>query len=107
MALAPQTVPTTPSTNLMLSAFGIGRSDLQHVIALIYVSAFLIHSVSRSGRIIDALQSVTKRDSENYADFVRRASANLIGRRVKLADLHLKPRGRPKGGKGRSPPFPA
>jgi hypothetical protein len=37
---------------------------------------------------IDALQSVTKRDGEDYEDFVRRAAANSIGRRVKLADLH-------------------
>ncbi len=41
-----------------------------------------------SDRIIDALQSVTKRDGEDYEDFVRRAAANPIGRRVKLADLH-------------------
>jgi (p)ppGpp synthase/HD superfamily hydrolase len=40
-----------------------------------------------SERIIDALQSVTKRDGETYEDFVRRAAANPIGRRVKLADL--------------------
>jgi (p)ppGpp synthase/HD superfamily hydrolase len=39
-------------------------------------------------RLIDALQSVTKRDSEEYDDFVRRSAANPIGRRVKLADLH-------------------
>jgi (p)ppGpp synthase/HD superfamily hydrolase len=38
--------------------------------------------------IIEALRSVTKRDGEDYEAFVRRAAANLIGRRVKLADLH-------------------
>src|ERR1700721_4803699 len=38
-------------------------------------------------RIIEALQSVTKRDGEEYEDFVRRAAANSIGRCVKLADL--------------------
>jgi (p)ppGpp synthase/HD superfamily hydrolase len=37
--------------------------------------------------IVDALQSVTKRDGEDYEDFVRRA-VNSIGRSVKLADLH-------------------
>jgi (p)ppGpp synthase/HD superfamily hydrolase len=37
--------------------------------------------------IIEALQSVTKRDGEDYEDFVRRAAANPIGRRVKLADM--------------------
>jgi (p)ppGpp synthase/HD superfamily hydrolase len=38
--------------------------------------------------IIEALKSVTKRDGEDYEDFVRRAAANPIGRRVKLADMH-------------------
>jgi (p)ppGpp synthase/HD superfamily hydrolase len=38
--------------------------------------------------IIEALQSVTKRDGEEYEAFVRRAAANPIGRSVKLADLH-------------------
>lgn len=38
--------------------------------------------------LIEALRSVTKRDGEDYEDFVRRAAANRIGRRVKLADLH-------------------
>jgi (p)ppGpp synthase/HD superfamily hydrolase len=40
------------------------------------------------GHIIEALNSVTKRDGEGYEAFVRRACANPIGRRVKLADLH-------------------
>jgi (p)ppGpp synthase/HD superfamily hydrolase len=40
-----------------------------------------------SDRIVDALDSVTKRDGEEYEDFVRRAVANPIGGRVKLADL--------------------
>ena len=41
-----------------------------------------------SEHIIQALQSVTKRDGEDYEAFVRRAATNAIGRRVKLADLH-------------------
>jgi (p)ppGpp synthase/HD superfamily hydrolase len=41
-----------------------------------------------SNRIIDAVRSVTRRDAEDYDDFVRRSAANPIGRRVKLADLH-------------------
>jgi (p)ppGpp synthase/HD superfamily hydrolase len=47
-----------------------------------------LRSEGFSNRIIDALQSVTKRDAEGYDDFVRRSAANPIGRRVKLADLH-------------------
>jgi (p)ppGpp synthase/HD superfamily hydrolase len=38
--------------------------------------------------LIEALQSVTKREGEDYESFVRRAAANPIGRQVKLADLH-------------------
>ena len=37
--------------------------------------------------IIEALQSVTKRNGEGYEDFVRRAAANPIGRHVKRADI--------------------
>lgn len=37
--------------------------------------------------ILDALAHVTKRDGENYQDFVARAAKNPIARRVKLADL--------------------
>ena len=40
-----------------------------------------------SERIIRALDSVTKRDGENYDDFVQRAGRDVIGRAVKLADL--------------------
>jgi (p)ppGpp synthase/HD superfamily hydrolase len=37
--------------------------------------------------IITALDSVTKRDGEDYESFVRRAAANPIGKQVKLEDL--------------------
>jgi len=40
-----------------------------------------------SDRVIAALDSVTKRPGEDYETFVRRAAANPIGRRVRLADL--------------------
>lgn len=41
-----------------------------------------------SERILEALQTVTKRDGEDYEAFVLRAAANPIGRRVKLSDLY-------------------
>lgn len=44
-----------------------------------------------SEQIINALESVTQRDAsygESYEDFVKRAAANPIGIRVKLADLY-------------------
>jgi hypothetical protein len=44
--------------------------------------------VGFSENVLKALGSVTKHDGEDYEAFVRRAAANPIGRRVKLADLH-------------------
>ena len=40
-----------------------------------------------AAHIITALDSVTKREGEEYEDFARRAAADPIGRPVKLADL--------------------
>jgi (p)ppGpp synthase/HD superfamily hydrolase len=41
-----------------------------------------------SKEIIEALQSVTKSDSDSsYSDFIERAKANAIGKEVKIADL--------------------
>jgi (p)ppGpp synthase/HD superfamily hydrolase len=40
-----------------------------------------------SDHIIAALDSVTKREGEDYEAFARRAAENPIGRSVKLADL--------------------
>ena len=37
--------------------------------------------------VIRAVEAVTKREGERYDDFVARAAADPIGRRVKLADL--------------------
>jgi (p)ppGpp synthase/HD superfamily hydrolase len=37
--------------------------------------------------VIDALKCVTKREGEEYEDFVKRSASNSIARRVKLADL--------------------
>jgi (p)ppGpp synthase/HD superfamily hydrolase len=47
-----------------------------------------LRSEGFSDEIIEALDSVTKRNGEDYESFVRRAAANPIGCRVKLADLH-------------------
>lgn len=37
--------------------------------------------------LLEALQSVTKPEGEDYEQFVRRSAVNHLGRRVKLADL--------------------
>lgn len=40
-----------------------------------------------SEEIVSAVESVTKRPGEVYADFVLRSKANTIGRKVKIADI--------------------
>jgi len=40
-----------------------------------------------SGKVLKAIDSVTKRENEEYADFIERASRNPIGRKVKIADV--------------------
>ncbi|MDR3482089.1 MAG: GTP pyrophosphokinase [Burkholderiaceae bacterium] len=40
-----------------------------------------------SAEVVAAIEAVTRRTGESYEDFVLRAAANPIGRRVKLADL--------------------
>ena len=37
--------------------------------------------------IVDAVVAVTRRDGEDYAEFIERAAMNPIARRVKIADL--------------------
>ena len=37
--------------------------------------------------VVGAIDAVTKRPGESYEDFVHRAAAHPIGRRVKIADL--------------------
>jgi len=39
------------------------------------------------GEVIEALKCVTKREGEEYDDFVKRSAGNKIARMVKLADL--------------------
>ncbi len=39
------------------------------------------------GRIIKAVDCISKREGEDYEEYVRRAGSNPLARRVKLADL--------------------
>lgn len=46
-----------------------------------------LRSEGFSETIMEALQSVTEVQGEDYGDFILRARANLVGRRVKIADV--------------------
>ncbi len=52
-----------------------------------WVTLDFLRAKGFSESVIEAIDSVTKRDGEDYDSFVQRAAANPIGRRVKLADL--------------------
>lgn len=51
------------------------------------VSLEMLRAEGFSERVIEAIDSVTRRPEESYDDFVLRAALNPIGRRVKLVDL--------------------
>lgn len=51
------------------------------------VSFGQLRELGFSNKILSALDSVTKRPGETYADFVLRSKANAIGRVVKIADI--------------------
>jgi len=40
-----------------------------------------------SKEILEAIECLTKRDGENYDEFVQRSKANPIARKVKIADI--------------------
>jgi (p)ppGpp synthase/HD superfamily hydrolase len=40
-----------------------------------------------SERVLEALDSVTKKAGETYEDFIRRAALHPVGKKIKLADL--------------------
>lgn len=67
---------------------------LQKIVALLHdvvedtdVSLEDLRTLGFTQEVIDAVDSVTKRPGEKYADFILRAKANLIGRPVKIADI--------------------
>ncbi|QKC99151.1 GTP pyrophosphokinase [Mesorhizobium sp. NZP2298] len=47
-----------------------------------------IHDGGFSIEVIEAVDSVTRREGEDYFDYVARAKANPIGKMVKIADLN-------------------
>jgi (p)ppGpp synthase/HD superfamily hydrolase len=52
-----------------------------------WVSLAYLSETGFADEVVDAVDSLTRRDGETYADFVARASMNGIGRIVKAADI--------------------
>lgn len=76
-----------------MTAHGKQDDDLLITAALhdtIEDTAVTLQFLRESGfqeRIVEAVDSVTRRDGETYTNFIRRANENRIGRLVKIADL--------------------
>lgn len=69
-------------------------SDAERIVAILHDviedTDFTLDQLAAEGfpgYILEALDSVTRRDGETYEAFVARAAMNPIGRRVKYADL--------------------
>ena len=69
-------------------------SDAERIVAILHDviedTDFTLDQLAAEGfpgYILEALDSVTRRDGETYEAFVARAGTNPIGRRVKYADL--------------------
>lgn len=70
------------------------ESKLQKIVALLHdvvedtdVTFDDLRELGFTEEVITAVDSVTKRPGETYADFVLRSKANPVGRIVKLADI--------------------
>jgi (p)ppGpp synthase/HD superfamily hydrolase len=69
-------------------------SDIEKMVAILHDvvedTDWTLERLAQEGfpvEVIDALDCVTKRDGEEYDDFVKRSASNKIARTVKLADL--------------------
>lgn len=70
------------------------ESKLEKIVALLHdvvedtdVTFEELRELGFSQDVLDAVESVTKRVGEKYADFILRSKANTIGRKVKIADI--------------------
>ncbi len=70
------------------------ETKLQKVVALLHdvvedtdVTYDDLIEIGFTREVVNAVESVTKRPGEKYADFILRASVNELGRAVKLADI--------------------
>lgn len=71
------------------------KTDKERIVAVLHdviedteCTSVILYGLGFDEEIVEAVDSVTKREGESYDDFIDRAGKNEIGRRVKLADLH-------------------
>jgi (p)ppGpp synthase/HD superfamily hydrolase len=69
-------------------------SDIEKMVAILHDvvedTDWTFERLTQEGfptEVIEALNCVTKREGEEYDDFVKRSASNKIARKVKLADL--------------------
>ena len=69
-------------------------SDTEKIVAILHDvvedTEWTFERLTQEGfpdEVIEALKCVTKREGEEYDDFVKRSASNAIARKIKLADL--------------------
>ncbi len=84
----------THPTRVAGSFYGLSEVEDERVVALLHdvvedteITLDQLREFGFTEKQVEAIDSVTKRDKESYLDFVLRAKANSIGRRVKIADI--------------------
>lgn len=48
---------------------------------------YSLHDLDFPSDVIEAVQAITRRETETYAEFITRVSSNRIAKQVKIADL--------------------
>jgi (p)ppGpp synthase/HD superfamily hydrolase len=51
------------------------------------ISISMLRDQGFAQNILDAVESVTRKENESYEDFIKRAGLNAMGRKIKYADL--------------------
>ena len=61
---------------------------LHDVIEDTYVTLEDLKKMGFSDKVISAIDAITKRDNEDYEEYIKRVSANDLAKKVKLCDMY-------------------
>ena len=78
--------PVRVSTALLTDA-AVATALLHDVLEDTNTTAADLEAAGISREVIEAVEALTRRDEETYAEFIERAAGNELARAVKLADL--------------------
>lgn len=61
---------------------------LHDVVEDTYVTLEDLKKIGFSDKVISAIDAITKRDNEDYEEYIKRVSANDLAKKVKLCDMY-------------------